>query len=130
LITAYATEARTRAQAKDYTKAVEFWQKVLKLDPNNAEAKVAVADLQKQLKIVKPTTKPTTTGTKPPVAVKKPTKEEVEALYNKGINYFTAEKYDDALKVFNQVLALDPAHSGSKNYKKRTEARIKALKGG
>jgi len=130
LITAYATEARTRAQAKDYTKAIEFWQKVLKLDANNAEAKVAVADLQKQLKIVKPTTKPITPTTKPPVAVKKPTKEEVEALYNKGINYFTAEKYDDALKAFNQVLALDPGHSGAKNYKKRTEARIKALKGG
>jgi tetratricopeptide (TPR) repeat protein len=129
LIAAYAAEAKNRAQAKDLAKAIEFWQKVLKLDPANAEAKTAVASLQKQIKATKTTTK-TTTTTKPPVAGTKPTKEEIEALYNKGISYFTAEKYDDALKVFNQVLALDPGHQGAKNYKKRTEARIKALKGG
>jgi len=130
LIAAYAAEARSRTQAKNLAKAIESWQNVLKLDPANAEAKTAIASLQKQISAVKPPTKPPVTPTKPPVTPTKPTVAEIEALYNKGINYFTAEKYDDALKSFNQVLALDPAHAGAKNYKKRTEARIKALKGG
>ncbi len=132
LIASYSAEAKSRTLSKDYVKAIEFWQKVLKLDPANAEAKTAVDALQKQVAVVKPKPKPTTPTVKPkpPTTPTKPTKEEIDALYNKGINFFTAEKYDDALKAFNQVLALDPAHAGAKNYKKRTEARIKALKGG
>lgn len=130
LIAAYVAEARSRTQAKNLSKAIESWQNVLKLDPNYAEAKTAIADLQKQISVVKPPTKPPTKPPVTPPVAKKPTKEEIDALYNKGIGYFTAEKYDDALKAFNQVIALDPAHSGAKNYKKRTEARIKALKGG
>ncbi len=132
LIASYSAEAKSRTLSKDYAKAIEFWQKVLKLDPANAEAKTAVDALQKQVAVVKPKPKPTTPTVKPkpPTTPTKPTKEEIDALYNKGINFFTAEKYDDALKAFNQVLALDPAHAGAKNYKKRTEARIKALKGG
>jgi tetratricopeptide (TPR) repeat protein len=125
LIASYANEAKQKEKAKDITKAIQFWQKVLELDPTNVEAKTAIADLQKKKQ---PEKKPVT-ETKPPVA-KKATKEEIDALYNKGVSYFTAEKYDEALKVFNQVIALDPAHKGAKDYKKRTEARIKALKGG
>lgn len=128
LIASYSAEAKARTVNKEYAKAIEFWQKVLKLDPNNAEAKTAIDALRKQLTTVKPPA--TTPTTKPPTTPPKTTKEDIEALYNKGINLFTAEKYDDALKAFNQVLALDPNHQGAKNYKKRTEARIKALKGG
>jgi len=126
LISAYSTEARTRAGAKDFTKAIEFWKKVLALDPTSAEAKTSIADLQKQIAAIK--RPPTTPPPKPPE--KKATAEEIDALYKKGVSLFTAEKYDDALKVFNQVLALDPNHKGAKDYKKRTEARLKALKGG
>lgn len=125
LITAYKTEARSREKAKDLTRALEYWQKILKLEPGNTEAKTAIANLQKQISAVK---KPPP-ETKAPVA-KKATKEEIEALYNKGVSYFAADKYEEALKAFKQVLALDPAHKGAKDYKKRTEARIRALKGG
>jgi hypothetical protein len=51
-------------------------------------------------------------------------------LYKKGVTNFTAEKYSDALKIFNQVLAYNPNHTGAKDYKKRTEARLKVLRGG
>jgi tetratricopeptide (TPR) repeat protein len=125
LIRVYTAEAKSRAQAKDYTKAIEFWQKVLALDTDNAQAKKSITDLQKQIAAVKKPTKPT----KP----KKPTKAtaaDIEKLYKKGVTYFTSEKYDQALKAFKQVLALDPNHKGARDYKKRTEARLKILKGG
>ncbi len=124
LIGVYSSEARSRTRAKDMAKAIENWQKVLNLDPDNSEAKTAIASLQKQIAAVK---KP-----KQPAKPKKPTitKAQIEALYKKGVTNFTTEKYSDALKIFNQVLAYNPNHTGAKDYKKRTEARLKVLRGG
>ena len=85
----------------------------------------AIANIQQKLT---PAKAPPDKGTKP--VVKQATKAEISALYNKGVGYFTSENYTQALKVFKQVLALDPNHAGAKDYKKRTEARLKVLKGG
>ncbi|MGB3341863.1 MAG: tetratricopeptide repeat protein, partial [bacterium] len=127
LIAAYSAEARSRAKAKDLTKAMELWKQVLVLDHNDAEATSELAKIQKQIADAKKPVKP-----KQPTKPKEPkvTQAQIDALYKKGVTYFTTEKYDDALKVFKQVLALDPNHAGAKDYKKRTEARIKVLKGG
>lgn len=122
LIASYTTEAKNKEKAKDYPAAIQMWQKVLELDPDNAEAKTAIAKLEKKTTPPKPETKPP--------EKKLATKEEIENLYKKGVSYFNAQNYEEALKVFKQVLAIDPQHKGAKDYKKRTEARIKALKGG
>jgi tetratricopeptide (TPR) repeat protein len=122
LIAVYRAEAISRTRANDFAKAIESWQKVLSLDPDHSEAKRSIADLQNRIAAAK---KPPTKPTKPI-----PTKAEIEALYNKGVNLFTAEKYHDALKIFKQVLALNPNHAGAKDYKERTEVRIKILEGG
>ncbi len=128
LIAVYSAEAKARTQAKDWTKALEFWNKVLQLDSNHAEARTAVANLQKQIAEAKAPPKQPVTPPKP--AEPKATAAEIEALYNKGVSRFVAEQYDEALKIFKQVLALDPNHAGAKDYKSRTEARLKVLKGG
>jgi tetratricopeptide (TPR) repeat protein len=125
LIGVYSAEARARVQAKDYTRAIEYWNKVLELDPGSSEARTSIANIQQKLTPVKA---PPDKGTKP--VVKQATKAEINALYNKGVGYFTSENYTQALAVFKQVLALDPNHAGAKDYKKRTEARLKVLKGG
>ncbi|UCG92396.1 MAG: tetratricopeptide repeat protein [candidate division WOR-3 bacterium] len=131
LISLYAATAQSRTQAKDYTKALEYWQKVLDLDPGNTDAKTAINRLNTQIAAAKkPAPKPKPAPKTTPKVAKKATKEEVEALFKKGVSHFTAERYDDALKVFNQVLALDPNHSGAKEYRTRTQARIEALRGG
>ncbi len=125
LIGVYSAEARSRVQAKDYTRAIEYWNKVLALDPGSSEARTAIANIQQKLTPVKA---PPDKETKP--VVKQATKAEINALYNKGVGYFTSENYSQALQAFKQVLALDPNHAGAKDYKKRTEARLKVLKGG
>lgn len=125
LIGVYSAEARARVQAKDYTRAIEYWNKVLELDPTSTEARTSIANIKQKMTPVKTQPEKTTT----PV-VKQATKAEINALYNKGVGYFTSENYTQALKVFKQVLALDPNHAGAKDYKKRTEARLKILKGG
>ncbi len=126
LISAYLTEARNREKANDFAKAIEFYQKVLDLDAQNTESSEAITRLKAKVTQEK---KPPTT-TKPKEPEKKVTPQEIEALYKKGVSYFSANNFDEALKVFNQVLALDPNHKGAKDYKKRTEARLKVLKGG
>jgi len=128
LIAEYTEEAKSRTEANDFTKAIESWQKVLELDAKNAEAKDAIAKLQDRITAAK---KPKPTKpTQPQPTKPKATKEEIEALYKKGVSYFTAENYDAALKLFKQIIALDPNHTGAKEYKKRTEARIKILNEG
>jgi hypothetical protein len=54
--------------------------------------------------------------------------EEVEVLFKKGVSYFIAHQYTEALKIFNQILSFYPDHKGAKEYKKRTELRLEALK--
>lgn len=133
LVAKFTKEAKSRTKANDFTKAIESWQKVLELDAKNEEAKKAIADLREKVAAAKKPSKPTKpTKPKAPTKPKEPTAtaEEIQALYKKGVSYFTAENYDAALKLFKQVLALDPKHAGAKDYKKRTEARIKILKGG
>lgn len=126
LITKYAQEARARTQNKDYTGAIVYWQKVLDLDPENSEARTERAAVQAQLAAPAPKRKP-----KAPIQVtKKTTGQEITELYNKGVTLFTQEKYDEALKLFKQVLALNPDHLGAQDYKGRTEARLKILRGG
>ena len=127
LISVYTSEARSRTRAKDLAKAIEYWQKVFDLDPNNTDAKAGIASLQKQIAAAKKPTKP-----KKPAKPKEPviTKAQIQALYKNGVSNFTAEKYNEALKIFKQIIAYDPNHKGAKDYKKRTEARIRVLKGG
>ncbi|KPJ72973.1 hypothetical protein AMJ52_04540 [candidate division TA06 bacterium DG_78] len=120
LIATYAAEARSRTQNNELAKAIEYWQKVLTLNPDHIEAKRSISDLQTRIAAAK----------KPPAVPKKITQAEIEALYKKGVTYFTAEKYDQALKIFKQVLTHDPNHTGAKDYKSRTEARLKVLGGG
>lgn len=127
LIAYYASEAKKQTQSKRYSQAIESWEQVLSLAPNHNEAKNAIADLRKLTAApAKPPAKPTK-----PVEPSKPkvSEAEIENLYKRGVSLFTSEKYDEALNVFKRVLALNPNHVGAKEYKKRTEARLKVLKG-
>ena len=89
--------------------------------------RMRIADLKKkQTAAAKPPPKPTTpsqpTGRRVSAA-------EIEALYKKGVSFFANDRYDEALNVFKQVLVLDPNHAGAQEYRQRTEARLRILKG-
>jgi len=127
LIAKYSTEARSKTRTKDYAKAIELWQKVLGLDPDNTEAKTEIAGLQKRIAVA---SKPPPKKKIPSSPSPKVSKEAIEALYKQGVTNFLEERYDLALTVFKQVLILDPNHEGAKSYKQRTEARLEFLQGG
>ncbi|MEO0129769.1 MAG: SdrD B-like domain-containing protein [candidate division WOR-3 bacterium] len=54
--------------------------------------------------------------------------EEMERLFKKGVDYFIAQKYNEALEIFDRILGQDPEHMKAKDYKKRILARLKILK--
>jgi tetratricopeptide (TPR) repeat protein len=127
LVNYYTSEAEKQTEAKQYTKAIESWQQVLLYYPENITAKNAIADLRQRISAAQ---KPPATPKKPAEPVKpKVSKAEIEAMYKKGVSLFTNDRYDEALNVFKQVLALDPNHAGAQDYKRRTEARLRVLKG-
>ena len=122
LIGIYRTNALVATDRRDYQTAIENWNKVLILDPENERAKGEIAVLKKLIGKKKVTPK----VTKPK---KKASREEIEALYRRGVRLFGQKRYKEALKVFNSVLKLDPNHTGAKRYKARTEARLRAAGG-
>jgi len=122
-IAMYMRQAETYAGQKKYREALNSYQMVLSLDPSNAVASMQIANLSAKIGAPK---KPTP----PPPKPTPPSAQEIESLYKKGISLFAQEKYDEALKVFNKILALNPNHAGAKNYKMKTEARLKKLRGG
>ncbi|UCD19957.1 MAG: tetratricopeptide repeat protein [candidate division WOR-3 bacterium] len=127
LIAYHTSEAKRLTQAKNYTQATQSWQRVLALDPDNAEAKNGVAALRKLASA--PAKQPAKPARQPAPSTPKVSEAEIEKLYKNGVSLFTSERYDEALNVFKRVLALNPNHVGAKEYKKRTEARLRVLKG-
>jgi len=127
-IVMYLRQAETSARQGNNAQAISAYQKVLAFDPNHEVAKREIANLTARTAVVK---KPTPVVKKPTPVVKKPTPpQDIEGLYKNGISLFAQEKYDDALKVFKKIIALNPNHVGAKNYLRKTEARLKALRGG
>jgi tetratricopeptide (TPR) repeat protein len=126
LIAYHTSEAKRLTQAKNYTEATQSWQRVLAVDPDNTEAKNGVAALRKLTSA--PAKQPAKPAKQPAPSAPKVSEAEIEKLYKNGVSLFTSEKYDEALNVFKRVLALNPNHVGAKEYKKRTEARLRVLK--
>ncbi len=115
LAVTYAAQAQEFTRAGDYAAAMKWWQKVIELDPANAEATAALANLKERLDVSK--------------KQQKILRERIEELFRRGTTFFIAEMYDRALEAFDEILALDPNHKSAQTYKKRTEVRIKAIRG-
>lgn len=51
----------------------------------------------------------------------------VDTYFNRGLNYYTEEKYRAAIAEWNRALLINPAHEGSIEYKRRAQERLDAL---
>ncbi len=104
--------------------AYYYYKKVFDFDTlyEDAAKKMAEIDTEFTRKKLKSAQK-----RKRQVIIKKKTKEKIEKLYQKGIEQFLAENYQEALKTFKEVLRYKPGHSGARRYLKRTRMRLKVL---
>ncbi|MFQ6112678.1 MAG: tetratricopeptide repeat protein [bacterium] len=96
-------DARNKYQAEKYNEALEIFEQILELDPNNDLAKSEISNCKIKIN------------------------ELVEKYFNEGIDLYTLDRYEEAIKKWNQALKLNPKHKGSLDYKQKALERLKAL---
>lgn len=55
--------------------------------------------------------------------------EEVANLYKTGIKQYMSEEYDKAVATFKKVLAADPGNTKARDYLKKSQERLKKIRG-
>ena len=95
--------AKSEYLTGQYLEALEKFNQVLLKDADNADALELREQCQNRLN------------------------EQVEDHYTRGIQFYTEEKYRQAIDEWNLVLQINPYHSGALEYRKRAEERIEAL---
>lgn len=79
---------------RDYETAKKFFQKAVDIDPNSAEGKEAAV----QLKLANDN------------LAKIGREEMIASKFTEGIVAFKSRKYDDAIRIWNEIKAVDPAN--------------------
>lgn len=86
-----------------FLQAMELFDRVLARDPNHAEAKRYLDNAQRQLNFV------------------------IEQHFNRGLSHYANEDYDNAIKEWDRVLALNPDHAQSLQYREQARQKLEAL---
>lgn len=86
-----------------FLQAMELFDRVLARDPNHAEAKRYLDNAQRQLNLV------------------------IEQHFNRGLSHYANEDYDNAIKEWDRVLALNPDHAQSRQYREQARQKLEAL---
>lgn len=86
-----------------FTQAMELFDRVLAKDPNHVEAKRYLDNSQRQLHL------------------------KIEQHFNRGLTYYANEDYDNAIKEWERVLAFNPEHAQSLQYREQARQKLEAL---
>lgn len=91
-------------EAGELREAITSFKKALEIEPKNAKATQYLKETQQERDAL------------------------VEKHLNQGIEHFTNEDLQDAMKEWNKVLELDPSNKKALEYKEKTQNRLDALK--
>jgi len=95
--------ARKRFLRDRYVEALPLIQEALNKEPNQAQAASLLAQTLKRMEA------------------------QVDAFFNRGIAFFTQEKYNQAIVEWDKALAINPDHQGAREFRRRAQERIDAL---
>ena len=109
----------------DYKSAIIYYNDVLKISPEDIEAKDKISELEKKTKEPSPVVEKKVEAKKE--EPKRPTKAQIESTLNKAIQEFGKGNYKEAKRLLQEVLKWDPGNSKAQEYLKKTEARLKVL---
>ncbi|MCD6459710.1 TolC family protein [bacterium] len=118
----FIDEGRRFYRQRLYEKAIEAWEKVLKIDPENAKIKKYIARAKAKIGITSEVQKK---QEKIPQTVVNTT-DKVTDLIDQGRTYYRDGKYEDAIAVWKQAYKLDPENKRLQRY--LMKAREKAAK--
>lgn len=87
-------------QLGEYQEAIDIWSRIFLIDMNNEEAARRIDEAK--LKIAEE-------------------ERKVEEYYNNALSLFQQGKKEEAKKMFQDILAIEPHHIGARNYLKQME---------
>lgn len=100
----YETAMRYFA-AGDYKQAKDYFEKVLVVDPNHAEAREQMTRTEKLLSQVER------------VAEDRARMESIRPIYNAALSAFEKKDYEEALRKFDEMLRVDPENNEAQRYR-------------
>lgn len=92
-------------QLGEYQEAIDIWSRIFLIDMNNEEAAKRIDEAK--LKIAEE-------------------ERKVEEYYNNALSLFQQGKKEEAKKIFQDILAIEPHHIGARNYLKQMEEETAA----
>ena len=103
----------------EFKKAIKEWEKVLKVDRTHRGAKEYLKKARDKIASANSRRR----GRKPTGG--RPGDEKTEVYYRQGINYYLAGRFRDAIRQWQEVLKMEPAHKSAKEYIARAKERLK-----
>ncbi len=97
-------------KADNQSKALSYYKKAIELDPNNEEANKGIQQI---------------TGSESKVALDA---QKIKSMYYEGVDKYVNGEVDAAIKIWKQVLAMDPNHVEARKNIKRAEEKLQAIK--
>jgi tetratricopeptide (TPR) repeat protein len=97
-------------KSANQTKSLNYYKKAIELDPNSEEANKGIQQI---------------TGSESSVAVNE---QKIKSMYYDGVNKYVNGEVDAAIKIWKQVLVIDPAHVEARKNIKRAEEKLRAIK--
>jgi tetratricopeptide (TPR) repeat protein len=95
--------AKAFYQQNQFLKAMQIFNQVLEQEPGNTVSQRYIEDCQNQLSL------------------------QVEKYFNQGMDYYAAEDYREAIKMWDKALTINPNHAQSKTFKRQAMERLQAL---
>lgn len=95
---------------ENIVKALEEFRWVARNDPNNMKAIININNLESQLRLGG-----TVRNTTPKKQLSEAEKELVRKYYLNGINYYTSNRFPEAIAEWRKVLSIDPDHQKARN---------------
>ncbi len=111
----HLTEAEGHERAGRLPEALGEWNVVRMIDPDNADAPVAIERIKDRINSMSRSYKDASR------------RLETIDLFEKAVTAFSEGKYEDAITLARRVLQLDPAHELAKDLINRAERRMKPL---
>jgi tetratricopeptide (TPR) repeat protein len=102
--TAYQQIGFSYVQEKEYAKAVEYLEKVLAVDPGNAQIRAVAAQAALEGKMLDKARALL-------ASLDEAQLQNPDVFFNMGINFFNAGEIQDAIVYFGKTLAKDPAYT-------------------
>ncbi len=103
-ITLNLKSAKEEYKKENYAKALKYYREVLRLAPNNKEAKTGVQKSRSKIE------------------------EKIKAHFNKGIKFFNKNKLKQAIAEFEKALSLDPEYTPAKDFLTKAQKKYEANK--